>query len=883
MRLFSYYAIHTFKNQLKKLFKTWVLIFFVICLVIGIALGLFLAFLDDSAEQMEPDQTNQTVVADTEEPSFLESSGIEASEMIELAAGGIVLVMFVFYAISADKNGSRIFLPADVNLLFAAPMKPQSILMFRLATQLGIAFLGSVYMLFQLPNLIFNAGMNGWAALALIVAWGITIMFGTLIQVLLYTLSSTHTSIKRFLRPTVYGLLLLITGGFIIFSVQSGDSYLKAATLFFNAPITRYIPIWGWIKGFCVFAIEGNLLGAALCFFSLALVGALLIYVIWNIHADFYEDAMAKSEETAELLEKAQSEKSTGIVFKREKDRSEKLRRDGMCHGAGANVFFFKALYNRFRFAHLGFFTKTMETYLVATIAISLFCRFVIQKEGIMPITLALAAFSFFRSLGNPLEQDTKMDYFLLIPESTWMKLFWSLMGGTVNCLLDVLPAVIVGAFLTGTNLFASLAWIPFIVSVDFYATSVGTFIGLSVPVSAGKMVKQVVQIMFVYFGLLPDIAIAALGIVFGHTVIGMIGAAILNLGLGFLFFGLSPVFIDPKAGRQKQNSTVFCGDLKTARRQFSVLGLGLFSILAISTVLQIVAAGIAEFAFPQGESPSWILWLCTFAPMYLVAVPIGLLIMRHAPATPREKNVLKPRKFVAAAIISIFAMYAGNIAGNIILTLINAVLGASAVNPLLTYTMDNGSLWLRILVMVILAPVIEEYIFRKQLIDRTCIYGERLSVFTSAIIFGLFHGNLSQFFYAFALGLVFGYIYLKTGRLRYSTALHMMINFLGSVLAPALLSSINLEALSEAEMNGMASMEAVLPQILPFLVYVLALIALSLAGLVLFCISVHNISFQTSQLELTKGTKLKTVYLNLGMMLFIASSFALVIFTFIV
>ena len=110
-----------------------------------------------------------------------------------------------------------------------------------------------------------------------------------------------------------------------------------------------------------------------------------------------------------------------------------------------------------------------------------------------------------------------------------------------------------------------------------------------------------------------------------------------------------------------------------------------------------------------------------------------------------------------------------------------------------------------------------------------------------------------------------------------------MMINFLGSVLAPALLSSINLEALSEAEMNGMASMEAVLPQILPFLVYVLALIALSLAGLVLFCISVHNISFQTSQLELTKGTKLKTVYLNLGMMLFIASSFALVIFTFIV
>lgn len=125
--------------------------------------------------------------------------------------------------------------------------------------------------------------------------------------------------------------------------------------------------------------------------------------------------------------------------------------------------------------------------------------------------------------------------------KSIW--LFWSLMGGMVNCFLDVLPAVVAGALLTGSDLLISLVWVPLIVSVDFYATNVGAFIGLSVPVSAGKTIKQVVQIMFVYFGLLPDIAAAALGIVFGHMVIGMTGAAVLNFGLGFLFFGLSPPF----------------------------------------------------------------------------------------------------------------------------------------------------------------------------------------------------------------------------------------------------------------------------------------------------------------------------------------------------
>jgi pimeloyl-ACP methyl ester carboxylesterase len=91
---------------------------------------------------------------------------------------------------------------------------------------------------------------------------------------------------------------------------------------------------------------------------------------------------MAKSEETAELLAAAQSEKAGVTVIRRKKDRSDKLRRDGMQHGSGANVFFYKAMYNRFRFAHFGIFTKTSETYLFAAVAVSVLCRFVIQAEG---------------------------------------------------------------------------------------------------------------------------------------------------------------------------------------------------------------------------------------------------------------------------------------------------------------------------------------------------------------------------------------------------------------------------------------------------------------------------------------------------------------------
>ena len=53
MRLFGYYAWHSFVNQLRKLFKTWVLIFLVICMAIGALIGFGAAMLEDAAGEDE--------------------------------------------------------------------------------------------------------------------------------------------------------------------------------------------------------------------------------------------------------------------------------------------------------------------------------------------------------------------------------------------------------------------------------------------------------------------------------------------------------------------------------------------------------------------------------------------------------------------------------------------------------------------------------------------------------------------------------------------------------------------------------------------------------------------------------------------------------------
>lgn len=893
MRLFGYYALHTFKNQLKKLFKTWVLVFLLVCALLGGFIGFFAASLSDDGPEDAPYEEE---VLPPEDGDISPVLGADTAQIGELIAGVLILGLILFMAMGADKNGSRIFLPADVNILFPSPMRPQAVLLFRLATQLGVSLLAGFYLLMQLPNLVDNLGMSVWGALMLVAAFCAAVLTGTLIRVLLYILAATYPAVKRALRPAVYAILVLLAGGFLA-ARTGGRDLMQAALRFFNAPLTRYIPFWGWLKAACGCAIAGRL-GASAVYMAAALLGgAVLVAVIWRIRADFYEDAMAKSEETAELLARAQSEKGAGVAVRRKKDRSGRLRRDGMRHGAGANVFFFKAMYNRFRFAHLGFLTKTLEFYLAAALAVGLLLRRTGTASAGGIVALVLGGLVFFRALGNSLEQDASMDSFLLIPESTWAKLFWSLMGVTANCLLDVLPALLIGALAAGASVAGTLAWAPLIVAVDFYATTVGAFIGFSVPVNAGRTLKQIVQVMFVYFGLLPDIVIIALGAVRGAMLPASVLAAGVNAALGLVFFALTPLFLDPRSrpapiragaytapaarytvpansyavpaapspSLAEAAAPILAPDLPAARRLFSRIGIGAFTILALGTALQAGAAVLALVLWPGQEQPGWAMWLVTFLPLYAVAIPVGLAILRRAPAAPPEKRGVTAGQAVTALLVSLFMMYAGNLAGNLITAVLQALLGAEAANPILTYAMD-GSVVSKIAVMVIAAPLIEEYLFRKTLIDRMRPYGEKLAVVTSAAVFGLFHGNLGQLFYAAALGLVFGYVYLRTGRLRYSVALHMFINLLGSVAAPAILESAGPDG------TGWA-----------LAAYSYGMMALALAGLVLLCVRGRDIRFAPAERELPRGSRFRTVCLNPGMLLFFALCLVSIALTFAV
>ena len=91
-------------------------------------------------------------------------------------------------------------------------------------------------------------------------------------------------------------------------------------------------------------------------------------------------------------------------------------------------------------------------------------------------------------------------------------------------------------------------------------------------------------QIMFIYFGLLPDIAIMAVGLVFEQPLWAAVGCTVINILLGLLFFGLTPLLLEPKEGKAGLPEPAFAGDLKVAKKRFSRLGLGAFVILVVGS-----------------------------------------------------------------------------------------------------------------------------------------------------------------------------------------------------------------------------------------------------------------------------------------------------------
>ncbi len=331
----------------------------------------------------------------------------------------------------------------------------------------------------------------------------------------------------------------------------------------------------------------------------------------------------------------------------------------------------------------------------------------------------------------------------------------------------------------------------------------------------------------------------------------------------------------DVKNDGQEKNGLL---DMILAKKTFGILGWGLFVFIMVSFVAGEAVGVIAGkiFGSERLQSSSVAVYLLSFVPMYAIAFPLLLVIIRKLP-----KYELKEKRLGVFTLIKYFCMcltvmYVGNIIGTLLSSLISSIAGKSAVNNIAELLMQTN-VFSNIAFVVVFGPVMEEILFRKILIDRTAKFGERNAVFLSALLFGLFHVNLFQFFYAFGIGLIFGLIYVKTGKIIYTIVFHMIINFLGSVVSVQMVKVLSDDVLSKFQSGDTeAVMQALTPEVAAVIIYGFVVIVGFFAGIVFLITERKKLKLDTDGAPFSKKEEKGLVYGNYGMAFFIATCIAL-------
>ncbi len=162
---------------------------------------------------------------------------------------------------------------------------------------------------------------------------------------------------------------------------------------------------------------------------------------------------------------------------------------------------------------------------------------------------------------------------------------------------------------------------------------------------------------------------------------------------------------------------------------------------------------------------------------MALAAVAVCLTIRRE------EYDFSIQKKPVMTMIMVVLLAYSGSV-------LFNVLLGCIPWQDMFSEdAMPNQAvffgipLWTRMLCYEIVAPISEELLFRQVIYKRMQkIAPVWVAVMVSALLFGIYHGNLVQGIYAFIMGVILALVYEWTGSFLAPVFFHMVANHVSDI-----------------------------------------------------------------------------------------------------
>lgn len=307
----------------------------------------------------------------------------------------------------------------------------------------------------------------------------------------------------------------------------------------------------------------------------------------------------------------------------------------------------------------------------------------------------------------------------------------------------------------------------------------------------------------------------------------------------------------------------------RSATQAVSRCSLNLLVFLLVSTFLPMLFALVFKLVTHSETLTNNQTLFCNYLAMYGVAFPLYLLLSRSMEKSAPEKHTMSVGSFLICIMICIALMIVGNLVGNVInlvLTTLFSDLNAFTLNDFVF----NDSPYFFLVLAVICAPIIEEILLRKVFIDRVRKFGDGWAILLSGLLFGLLHGNFTQFFYAALLGAFLAFIYIKTGKLQYTIAMHMILNFIGSAVPLMLLRNVDTAVLL-SENATEAEILAMLPDLIPLLLVVGIEYLIAFAGIILLCCSFRQFELEPP----AEKTPASSIFSSIPLWLFIVVSLA--------
>lgn len=164
----------------------------------------------------------------------------------------------------------------------------------------------------------------------------------------------------------------------------------------------------------------------------------------------------------------------------------------------------------------------------------------------------------------------------------------------------------------------------------------------------------------------------------------------------------------------------------------------------------------------------------------YVAGLAIPAFLYFSAEHMPLSQGI--PFRKTSAADLALYVAFGcmicmlANYPANLVAKL-QSFFGFSGDLPEMPLNNDPAVLALYGLSVVVIPPLVEEIMFRGVILQSLRRYGDGFAVLVSAILFGLYHGNLIQMVFAFLSGLALGYVVIRTNSLLPSILIHFINN----------------------------------------------------------------------------------------------------------